>query len=197
MKGAVQRSWDQIQALGTTVVGEHVYRYFFELVPEAMSCFPVHVRLKYREWIADEPDEDGDLRDSAALRNLFAKVLNAIGCTVAGLQDASKLVPLLSSLGARHIGYGVSEEFWPALGKAMNRTLQDLLGEAFTPEVENAWNIVYGFMSQIMVESLRKAREAAQEGAAARSSNSKSEPDTASDISFGNVSDASDSTTYH
>merc|ERR1712176_1474366 len=95
----------------------------------------------------------------------FAKVVNALGCTVAGLQDASKLVPLLSSLGARHISYGVSYEFWPALGKAINRTLQDLLGEAFTPEVENAWNIVYGFMSQIMVESLRKAREeAAAEG---------------------------------
>merc|ERR1712151_412499 len=103
--------------MGITVVAKHIYMHFFELVPAALNCFPMHVRQKYREWTADEPDEDGDARNSAALRNLFAKVLNAIGCTVAGLQDASKLVPLLLNLGARHIGYGVSEEFWPALGK--------------------------------------------------------------------------------
>merc|ERR1712039_694884 len=48
-----------------------------------------------------------------------------------------------------------------ALGQAINKTLRDLLGDDFTPQVENAWNIVYGFMSSIMVESLRAAREAA------------------------------------
>jgi len=158
MKGDVRESWEVIQETGTEVVGEHLYKVFFELMPESMSCFPLEVRLKYREWTADESEEEDDLLTSAALRRLFAKVLNAIGGVVAGLQDSSKLVPLLTSLGRRHIGYGVNEAFWPALGTALNTTLSDLLGDGFTNEVENAWNVVYGFTSSIMIAGLRQAK---------------------------------------
>jgi len=161
MKGDVERSWDVIQEMGTDAVGERIYRVFFDLVPEAMDSFPVEVRAKYREWTADENEEEGDLINSAALRKLFAKVLNALGCVVAGLQDSSKLVPLLTSLGRRHIGYRVVEAFWPQLGKAINLTLADLLGDGFTSEVENAWNVVYGFASSIMIAGLREAKQAA------------------------------------
>merc|ERR1719416_90497 len=161
MKGDVARSWDMVQELGTNAVGERVYRVFFDMAPEAMDRFPAHVRHKYREWTADESDDEGDLRNSAALRKLFAKVLNAVGCVVAGLQDSSKLVPLLTSLGRRHIGYAVSEAWWPLLGKAVNMALSDILGDAFTSEVENAWTVVYGFASSIMIAGLREARAAA------------------------------------
>jgi len=161
MKGDVQRSWETILELGTAVVGERIYRHFFKIMPEAMASFPVHVRRRYREWTSDETDEEGDLLNSTALRKLFGKVLNAIGCVVAGLQDSSKLVPLLTSLGRRHIGYAVSEAWWPLLGKAVNMALSDILGDAFTSEVENAWNVVYGFASSIMMAGLREAKEAA------------------------------------
>lgn len=184
MKGAVQSSWDKIQELGTAVVGEHIYRRFFELVPEAVNCFPKHVRIKYQVWDATDEEEGDDLLNSAALANLFAKVVNAIGCTVAGLRDSSKLVPLLTSLGMRHIGYSVNESFWPALGKAMNATLSELLGESFTPEVETAWNVVYGFMSQIMIEGLRKAIQAAKtfDGDGARSQSRLSATESHSEV---------------
>merc|ERR1712238_38785 len=98
---------------------------------------------------------------SCTLRKWVGKVLNAIGCVVAGLQDTSKLVPLLTSLGRRHIGYAVSEAWWPLLGKAIMMALSDILGDAFTSEVENAWTVVYGFASSIMIAGLREAREAA------------------------------------
>jgi len=163
MKGDVMRSWDLILQLGTAKVGEHLYRVFFEMLPEAMDSFPLHVRVKYQDYLLGGPEADRDLHNSPALANLFAKVINAIGCTVAGLQESDKLVPLLTNLGMRHISYRVREEFWPVLSKAMNITLRDLLGEAFTQEVENAWNIVYGFMSQIMIQGLRRAIELSQE----------------------------------
>jgi len=160
MKGDVEKSWESIQKLGTDVVGEHIYMRFFDMVPEAMDNFPAHVRARYRDWTAEENEEDIALTDSIALRKLFGKVLNAIGCVVVGLQDSSKLVPLLTSLGGRHIAYGpggVNEDFWPALGKAVNMTLSDLLGEGFTTEVENAWNVVFGFASSIMIAGMRQA----------------------------------------
>lgn len=161
MKGDVQRSWEVIQQLGVPVVAEHLYKVFFELAPEAVHCFPRHVRMKYREWSA-ECEEDSDLTKSAALRNLFGKFLSAIGCMVAGLRDSTQLVPTLLSLGRRHIGYDVKEEFWPALGQALNRALSDILGAGFTLEVENAWTVVYGFTSSVMVGGLQQAKELAR-----------------------------------
>merc|ERR1712087_1012633 len=67
MKGDVVRSWEIIQEFGTNAVGEHVYRVFFDMAPEAVDRFPAHVRSKYREWTADESDDEADLRNSAAL----------------------------------------------------------------------------------------------------------------------------------
>mmetsp|Transcript_114643 Transcript_114643/g.357065 ORF Transcript_114643/g.357065 Transcript_114643/m.357065 type:complete len:228 (+) Transcript_114643:3-686(+) len=155
---AVVRSWEHVQALGTYSVGEMLYRHTFELEPEVMELFPVEVRLKYREWTADEASDENGIYESPALRKLFAKFVNAIGCTVAGLNEIGRLVPMLTQLGARHAGYGLDEGHWPVLGKALQMTLRDCLGDEFTPEVETAWSTIYGFMSNIMIAGLREAR---------------------------------------
>merc|ERR1719382_852031 len=107
-RSAVEQSWEKVQAVGAYAVGELLYKHTFELAPEAVALFPPEVRQKYRDWSADKGSEDEDVWESAALRRLFGKVVNAIGCTVAGLHDMSKLVPMLTKLGMRHINYGVS-----------------------------------------------------------------------------------------
>jgi len=154
----VRQSWEQVKAIGVLVFAERLYKKSFELLPECMPLFPPDVRLKYRDWSADEDlAEDENLWDSAALRRLWGKVINALGCTVAGLHDMGKLVPMLTKLGNRHINYGLQERYWPVVGKAMDLTLQELLGASYTPEVQQAWNLVYGFTSSIMIEGLRQA----------------------------------------
>merc|ERR1719401_3348063 len=161
---AVQQSWRQVEAAGVMKVAEVLYRKSFQLLPECMALFPPEVRSKYRDWSADEEGEDDDIWDSAALRKLWAKVVNAIGCTVAGLHDMGKLVPMLTKLGNRHINYGLQEWYWPVVGKALDLTLQELLGESYTEEVQRAWNMVYGFTSSIMIEGLRQAIAAKEHG---------------------------------
>jgi len=158
MKTAVERSWERVQALGTFAVGEMLYRHTFVIDPDVMELFPAEVRFKYRDWTADEGGSDeSNLYESPALRKLFSKFVNAIGCTVAGLHDFARLVPMLTQLGARHANYGLNEGHWPILGKALMYTLRDCLGDEFTSEVEAAWSMVYGFMSNIMIEGLRGA----------------------------------------
>lgn len=168
MKSAVERSWEQVQSMGSSTVGELLYKYTFELAPEAIDIFPISVRRKYRQWTADEKDDDEDVWLSSGLKKLFGRIVNAVGCAVVGLHDPSKLVPMLTSLGMRHSSYGVQEAFWPVLGKALIRTLREMLGQAFTAEVEVAWTIVYGFMSSIMMEGLRSVQQAALLAGSAR-----------------------------
>jgi len=168
MKGAVERSWEACQQLGLEVVAEHVIGRFFHIVPEAMDNFPAHVRAKYKDWTVQENEEEVALTDSVALRKLFGKILDFVGCVVVGLKDSSKLVEPLTSLGGRHIAYGpggVNEAFWPALGQAVIVTLSDLLGDGFTTEVENAWKVVFGFASSIMISAMRQALAASARAA--------------------------------
>jgi len=161
---AVERSWEQVQALGTYAVGELLYRHTFQIAPEVIELFPPEVRFKYRDWMADEEHDESNVFHSPALRKLFAKFVNAIGSTVAGLHDFSRLVPMLTQLGSRHLSYGLNEGHWPIMGKALILTLRDCLGGSLTSEVESAWAMVYGFMSNIMIEGLRSAKAgAAQE----------------------------------
>jgi len=155
----VERSWEQVQAYGSYAVGGLFYKHYFSLAPDVMELYPPEVRQKYREWTFDEDanDDDDSILESPALRKLFGKIVNAVGCTVAGLHDMGKLVPLLTKLGARHFTYGACENHFPILGKALDRTLRDLLGPDFTHEVQQSWTMVYGFMSAIMIMGYRQA----------------------------------------
>jgi len=155
MKTAVEQSWEQVQALGSEVVAEVLYRSLFDLASETVLLFPADVRYRYRDWSADEGVDEADLYRSPAMRKLFAKVVNAVGTAVAGLQDLSRLVPMLTQLGSRHFSYGVKEEYFHLMGKALVRALQETLGDLFTLEVEFAWTMVYGFVSSIMISGIQ------------------------------------------
>merc|ERR1712217_561000 len=54
--------------------------------------------------------------------------------------------------------------YWPVVGQALDLTLQELLGASYTSEVQQAWNMVYGFTSSIMIEGLRQAVTARNQG---------------------------------
>jgi len=167
MKSAVERSWEKVQALGTYTVGEILYRHTFMIMPEAIHLFPPEVRLKYREWSPDEGNDESNAYQSPALRKLFSKFVNAVGCAVVGLHDSDKLVRMLTQLGARHINYGVNEAHYQTLGKAFKSALREILRESFTQEVEAAWSMTYAFISSIMIEGLRAAIAKREGGQAA------------------------------
>jgi len=152
----LEQSWEEVQARGVVAVGGLLYRHLFAIAPQSKCVFPPEVRERYREWLVGEDPEN--LMESHGLKNLFSKVVNAVGCTVTGLRDLGKLVPMLTKLGARHISYNVQEGYWDILGKALDVTLQDILGEAYTMEVRRDWQLVYSFMSAVMLEGFRKAK---------------------------------------
>jgi len=155
----VENSWEQVRALGMPTVGGILCRHTLELVPEAKVLFPLDVRRRYREWTAEEGEEDEEVEvlESAAVRQLFGRIITAVGSAVAGIHDMVQLMPMLTKLGARHINYGVSEDHWKVLGEALDMTLHDVLGDAYTAEVQQAWSLVYGFTSAVMIEGLRDA----------------------------------------
>ncbi len=85
--------------------------------------------------------------DMAAQRG---KLLAALSLAVQKLSDTDALVPVLEELGRGHVGYGVKDEHYDAVGSALLWTLEKGLGADFTEEARAAWAGVYGLVSTTM-----------------------------------------------
>ena len=94
-----------------------------------------------------------------ALRTLFRgdmahqgeRLMSMIGSAVGLLDRPDTLLPVLAGLGARHAGYGVVDAHYASVGGALLLTLEQGLGDAFTPEVRAAWAEMYGLVSRSML----------------------------------------------
>ncbi len=85
------------------------------------------------------------------------KLMTMIGAAVGKLNQLDTLVPILQGLGQRHGGYGVLPSHYNIVGAALLKTLEQGLGEHFTPQVNAAWVQVYGLISQVMQDACETA----------------------------------------
>ena len=85
------------------------------------------------------------------------KLMQMLAAAVRGLDDLEALVPVVRDLGARHNGYGVKDEHYDTVATALLWTLEQGLGEAFTPETREAWVEVYGILAATMKSGARSA----------------------------------------
>lgn len=101
-----------------------------------------------------------------SLRPLFAstepaaqrrKLVQALALAVASLDQLDALVPTLEALGSRHAGYGARDSHYDTVGRALIDTLEQGLGEAWTPETAAAWTKAYG----IVASTIKRAQAAA------------------------------------
>ena len=71
------------------------------------------------------------------------KLMQMLGLAVNSLDRMDQLLPVVQSLGTRHVSYGVRDKDYDTVGQALLWTLRKGLGDAFTPDVETAWSMVY------------------------------------------------------
>jgi len=77
-------------------------------------------------------------------------LMQTINVAVASLDRLEKIQPAIEDLGRRHAGYVVTDEHYASVGGALLWTLEQGLGEAFTPEAEGAWAETYRTLASIM-----------------------------------------------
>lgn len=93
---------------------------------------------------------------------LMRMIQGAVGM----LDNPELLLPTLHALGARHVAYGVKEQHYGTVGRALLRTLNEALGDAFTPDVADAWATMYDVVSRTMQEGAEVAAAADARSAA-------------------------------
>lgn len=103
-----------------------LYARLFQLDPSLRALFP------------------NDLREQ---RNRLIKSLVLV---VNHLDDSEIWLPLVSALGRRHVECGIEPKHYETFGLALLWTAQQALGEAFTPDMREAWLAVYTELAAAM-----------------------------------------------
>lgn len=132
----VQTSFAKVAPIAATAA-DLFYGRLFEIAPQVRAMFP----------------DD--------LSNQKKKLMAMLGFAVAGLSHLDTLVPAVQALGRRHAGYGVTAAHYTPVGAALLWTLQQGLGEAFTPEVKDAWATAYIILSTTMIDAANEKPMAA------------------------------------
>src|SRR5690242_6272748 len=124
-KTLVKQSFESIKPIAAQA-GMMFYGRLFEVAP--------HLRPMFRQPIPEQ---------SRMLMQMLA-------VAVSSLDRLETLVPALEDMGQRHVKYGVRNEHYQIVGACLLWTLEKGLGEAFTPEVRDAWATVYGVIAEAM-----------------------------------------------
>lgn len=124
----VQTSWQKVVPIKEKAA-ELFYAKLFELDPALKPMFK------------------GDMVEQG--RKLTA-MLNTV---VVKLDNLGDIVPAVQDLGKRHVAYGVDDAHYDTVAAALLWTLGAGLGDAFTPEVKEAWTKAYMTLAGAMKEA--------------------------------------------
>ena len=86
----------------------------------------------------------------------------ALVMVVENLRKPEALTKALKGLGARHVKYGAMPEHYPLVGNSLIKTLGQYAGNAWTPELKEAWVGAYGAISELMLDGADYSKQEIQ-----------------------------------
>ncbi len=81
------------------------------------------------------------------------KLFSVLSTTINNLHNPDVLKTTLFELGKNHISYHVKPEHFALVGDALLKTFAVVLGDAWTPELKQAWAEGYEAISSLMQEA--------------------------------------------
>jgi len=124
----VQSSFKQVEPIADQAA-DLFYGRLFEIAPQVRPLFP------------------NDMSEQKT------KLMSMIGTAVNNLHQVEKIIPAVQELGRKHVGYGVTTEQYKPVGEALIWTLEKGLGDAFTPDVKEAWVTTYQTLEKVMTDA--------------------------------------------
>lgn len=80
----------------------------------------------------------------------YEKFLQTVDTLVQMLDYPPQIIEDLQELSKRHVEYGVTLPQYETVGTALLWSLEQGLGDAWTPEVKRAWTELYSFIGGVM-----------------------------------------------
>jgi hemoglobin-like flavoprotein len=126
----VRKSFDALWPFRRELA-QQFYGRFFELAPDTRCLFP----------------------DDMERQQL--KLMDTIAAIVGALDQRELFQSVISHTGRKHADFGVQPSHFTAFGEALIWGLQRQFGPAFTPEMQQAWIMLY---DAIQAEMMRAAK---------------------------------------
>jgi hemoglobin-like flavoprotein len=133
----VQQSFAKVAPISETAA-VLFYDRLFEVAPQVRAMFP--------------SDMTGQRK----------KLMATLAVVVGGLSNLESILPAASALATRHVAYGAKPEHYPVVGAALLWTLEKGLGDAWTPELAEAWSAAYGTLAGYMIAQAYGSPQAAE-----------------------------------
>lgn len=86
----------------------------------------------------------------------------ALVMVIENLRQPEVLSKALKGLGARHVKYGALPEHYPLVGNSLLKTLSEYAGNAWTPELKQAWVDAYGAITELMLDGADYSAQSVQ-----------------------------------
>lgn len=68
------------------------------------------------------------------------------------IENLSVLGAAVERIAQKHIGYAILREHYPFVAEALLGAIEEVLGEAATPEILQAWGQAYWFLADLLIE---------------------------------------------
>ena len=133
-KRLIRQSFESIQGYSDSVV-LLFYGRLFELEPATRSLFKISIREQAR------------------------KLMDTLSTVVDALDRFEKLLPYLTELGQRHLGYGVQPQHYEILRSALLWAMGQALGVEFDRDTRAAWENLLTTISAVMLEAAAQKAE--------------------------------------
>jgi len=131
-----------------------VRKSFAELVPHEEVAALVFYRRLFEMDPELRPLFKGDIKEQSK------KLMDMLGVLIAMLESPLGLELELKAMGGRHAGYGVKNQHYATVGRALLDMLAETLERRFTPEVRAAWTTLYGTVETMMKAGARETEDA-------------------------------------
>ncbi len=66
------------------------------------------------------------------------------------IDDPSVLAPVINLIANKHASIGIRAEHYPIVGKHLLASIREVLGEAASDELINAWGVAYGALADVL-----------------------------------------------
>lgn len=116
--------------------------------PVAENAEAITKRM-YEILFEHHPETKLLFKDAAA--DQHKKLAAAVGAYAANIERLDVLGDAVEKMAQSHVRTGVKPEHYPMVGVSLLAAVKDVLGDAATDEVLNAWKEAYFFLSDILI----------------------------------------------
>ena len=117
----------------------------------------------YSNLFKDNPQLLNIFNHTNQLKNRQQTALaNTVYAAAVHIENLEAIVPAVVQIAHKHVSLGILPEHYPIVGKYLLAAIKEVLGDAATDEIIDAWAQAYGMIAEIFIsveEDLYKAAE--------------------------------------